>query len=128
MSWWERDRGAMSAAMARHDAIVRSAVEGHAGYVFATTGDGLAAAFGRAEDGLQAAVEAQLALGMQRWPEPVALRVRMGLHTGEAVERDGDYFGSAVNRAARLMGAAHGGRWWRRWRRCRCWAASWGGR
>ena len=52
---------------------------------------------------------AQVALGAERWPERAELRVRMGLHTGEAVERDGDYFGPAVNLAARIMGAAHGG-------------------
>ena len=60
-------------------------------------------------DAIGAAVDAQRALLAERWPDPVDLRVRMGLHTGEAQERDGDYFGPPLNLAARLMGAAGGG-------------------
>ena len=69
----------------------------------------LGVAFQRAGDAVAAAIEAQRALVGERWPEGIELRVRMGLHTGEAEERDGDYFGPPVNRAARLMGAGHGG-------------------
>ena len=49
------------------------------------------------------------ALGGEPWPDAAAIRVRMGIHTGEATERDGDYFGPTVNRAARLMAVGHGG-------------------
>src|SRR5205807_7033330 len=74
-----------------------------------TGGDGLGAVFTRAGDALGAAVAAQEALEAEPWPTASPLRVRMGVHTGEATERDGDYFGPAVNRAARLMAAGHGG-------------------
>jgi predicted ATPase/class 3 adenylate cyclase len=105
---WEEYSDAMAAALARHDAVLREAIEGHAGHVVKTTGDGFHAVFAVAPDALAAAISAQLAL--QHQSEPFGLlRVRMGLHTGTAELRDGDYFGSAVNRAARLMSIAHGG-------------------
>ena len=69
----------------------------------------MAAVFGRAADAVGAAAAGQRALLGESWPEGVALRVRMGLHTGEAEERGGDFFGQAVNRAARVMGSANGG-------------------
>ena len=106
---WERSPRVMPVALERHDEILRSAMDDAAGYVFATGGDGFAVAFARATDALTAANEAQARLGAQIWPEEVRIRVRMGLHTGEATERGGDYFGPAVNRAARLMSTAHGG-------------------
>jgi predicted ATPase/class 3 adenylate cyclase len=106
---WETAPGRMRAALARHDELLRAAIEPHGGYVFSTGGDGLGAAFARAGDGAAAASEAQASLRAEPWPEGVAVRVRMGLHTGEAEERDGDYFGPAVNRAARLMASGHGG-------------------
>jgi predicted ATPase len=99
----------MGTAIERHDELVRSAVERHDGYVFSTGGDGFAVAFSRAGDAIAAAVGAQLALAGEPWPTGAVIRVRMGLHTGEVNERHGDYFGSAVNRAARLMALAHGG-------------------
>jgi predicted ATPase len=98
----------MGTAIERHDQLVRSAVERHDGYVFSTGGDGFAVAFARAGDAIAAAVDAQLALAGERWPADADIRVRMGLHTGEVIERHGDYFGSAVNRTARLMALAHG--------------------
>ena len=94
----------MRAALVEHDSVLRQAIENHGGYVFATGGDGFAAAFARAADAVAAAGEARAALA----GHPMT-RVRMGVHTGEAQERDGDYFGPAVNRAARLMAAGHGG-------------------
>jgi predicted ATPase/class 3 adenylate cyclase len=106
---WEAARGPMGAAIERHGALIRSAVDAHGGYVFSTGGDGFAVAFGRAGDAIAAAVEAQLALTGETWPPLAVIGVRMGLHTGEVIERDGDYFGSAVNRTARLMALAHGG-------------------
>ena len=106
---WDRAAMAMRTALARHDAIVRGAIEAHGGYVFATGGDGFASVFGRAAGGLGAALDAQHRLGEEAWPDGTEILVRMGLHTGEVEERDGDYFGPAVNRAARLMAVAHGG-------------------
>ena len=106
---WELAPSAMGIAMARHDELVRSAVQARGGYVFSTGGDGFAAAFARAGDAIAAAVGAQSALAEEPWPADAAIGVRMGLHTGEVEERDGNYFGSAVNRAARLMALAHGG-------------------
>lgn len=106
---WEADPVAMSAALERHDALLRFAVKAHDGCIFSTGGDGVAAAFGRAGDALRAAREAQSALGSEPWPEGAAIRVRMALHTGEVIERDGDYFGTAVNQTARLMALGHGG-------------------
>jgi predicted ATPase len=99
----------MAAAIERHDELVRSAVEEHGGYVFSTGGDGFGAAFGRAGEAVGAAVAAQAALAKECWPTGAVIRVRMGLHTGEADERRGNYFGSAVNRAARVMALAYGG-------------------
>jgi class 3 adenylate cyclase len=84
-------------------------VTAHGGFVFSRGGDGVAVAFQRAGDAVAAAIEEQRALVGEGWPPGVDLRVRMGLHTGEADERDGDDFGPPLNRAARLMGAAHGG-------------------
>ncbi|MFN8474707.1 MAG: tetratricopeptide repeat protein [Anaerolineae bacterium] len=116
---WERHPAAMRLALARHDEIVRGAIEGHHGYVFKTVGDAFCAAFESAQDALAAVVAVQRALSSEAWPagltrsdargRAAGIRVRAGLHAGEAEERDGDYFGPVVNRAARLMAAAHGG-------------------
>ena len=106
---WDTAPGDMRAALEGHDAIVRGAIEVHRGYVFATGGDGFAAAFASPIDAVAAAGAAQAALGLESWPEAAMLRVRMGLHTGVVDERGGDYFGPAVNTAARLMGIGHGG-------------------
>jgi predicted ATPase/class 3 adenylate cyclase len=103
---WDAVPDAMRAALGHHDDIVRSVIEGHDGYVFATGGDGFAAAFARAADALAAAIAAQRSLGSAPWPDEAPLQVRIGIHTGEAWERDDDYFGPAVNTAARLMSAA----------------------
>jgi predicted ATPase/class 3 adenylate cyclase len=108
-SLWELAPGAMREALVIHDAAVRSAIDANGGYVFATGGDGFAAAFAKAADAVIAGITAQRVLAMSRWPEGAALRVRVGIHTGEAWERDDDYFGTAVNTAARLMGAAGAG-------------------
>ena len=106
---WETDPAGMRLALAAHDQMVRAAVAAHDGYVFSTGGDGLAVAFARAGAAVNAAVGAQRALGAWPWPPAVPLRVRMGIATGEAEERDGDYFGPVLNRAARVMAAGHGG-------------------
>jgi predicted ATPase/class 3 adenylate cyclase len=106
---WERDSSVMQVALARHDEILRSAIEERGGYVFKTVGDAFCCAFPTAPDALEAALDAQRLLLEERWGESAPLRVRMALHTGAAEERDGDYFGPPLNRVARLLSAAHGG-------------------
>lgn len=106
---WEHEPERMRPALARHDALARSAVESHRGTVVKMTGDGLYAAFGDALDAVEATLQLQQALADPDATNGVALRVRSGLHAGVVERRDDDYFGSVVNRAARIMGAAHGG-------------------
>ncbi|MCC6298954.1 MAG: hypothetical protein IT314_06625 [Anaerolineales bacterium] len=125
---WEEFPEAMKSALARHDSILKEAVESHRGQIIKTTGDGIHAVFVTAIDGINAAIEAQRAMermkdegkGMNEsssqeissfiiHPSSFALKVRMGLHTGEADLREGDYFGQTLNRAARIMSAGHGG-------------------
>jgi predicted ATPase/class 3 adenylate cyclase len=106
---WERHRVAMRPALERHDTLLRSAVEAFQGVVVKTTGDGLHAVFTSARRALEAALAAQRALAAEPWEIPGGLRVRMGLHTGDAIAEHGDYYGPATNRAARVMATAHGG-------------------
>ncbi len=106
---WEEFPAEMEAAVERHDEIVRSTVEGHRGYVFTTAGDSFAVAFARVDDAVDAAVAAQDRLESEVWPLGAGIRSRMGVHVGEASEREGDFFGQVVNRTARIMSAAHGG-------------------
>src|SRR6201981_2600533 len=97
---WEADPDEMRLALAAHDQVLRKAIEAHGGWLFKHTGDGVCAAFGSPKSAVDAAVAAQQAL---------ELPVRMGIATGEAELRDGDYFGTVLNRAARVMAAGHGG-------------------
>src|ERR1700687_115391 len=90
----------MRAALLVHDEVLRDAIETHEGFLFSHTGDGVVAAFASPRSAVDAAVKAQLAL---------ELPVRMGIATGEAELRDNDYFGTVLNRAARVMAAGHGG-------------------
>ena len=106
---WDAQVQAMSAALARHDQLLRHSIGTHGGHVFKTIGDAFCAAFHTASDGLAAALEAQRALRVECWPEPAALRVRMALHTGAVEVRDGDYFGASLNRVARMLAVGHGG-------------------
>jgi class 3 adenylate cyclase len=106
---WDAERDAMAAALRRHDEILRDAIEQTGGYVFKTVGDSFCAAFSAARAGLDAALTAQRNLAAQSWPTSRPIVVRMGLHAGVCEERDGDYFGPAVNRAARLLAVASGG-------------------
>ena len=106
---WEEHPEAMAVALRRHDELIRRTIEENGGYVFKTVGDAFSAAFGTAVQAVTAAMDAQRLLGSEDWPSPIELRVRMALHTGECEERDGDYFGPAVNRVARLEAIAHGG-------------------
>ena len=106
---WERGDIAMPEALAQHDTILAGAITGAGGQVFKHLGDGMAATFPSVAGAAQAAVSAQVALLAAEWPPDADLRVRMGIHAGHATERDNDYFGATVNRAARLMSAGHGG-------------------
>lgn len=106
---WETYPDAMQAALARHDTILRAAIDGHGGAVVKTTGDGCLAAFPTAAAAVAATVEVQRDLTAEPWGATGPLRVRIGAHTGTAEIRDGDYFGTTLNRAARLMATAHGG-------------------
>jgi predicted ATPase/class 3 adenylate cyclase len=106
---WERAPAIMPAVLARHDELMRDAIDRHGGYVFATGGDGYAVAFAGAGPAVGFAVEAQRAMRAPEWPDVTPIRVRMAINTGEVNERDGDYFGPAVNRTARMMSTAHGG-------------------
>jgi predicted ATPase/class 3 adenylate cyclase len=106
---WERHPDAMQAALARHDLLLAEAVEQVGGRVVKSTGDGIMAVFGAPGDAVAASVAAQRSLGAEPWGETGPLRVRMGIHLGDAQARGGDWFGSTVNRTARVMGVAHGG-------------------
>jgi predicted ATPase/class 3 adenylate cyclase/DNA-binding CsgD family transcriptional regulator len=103
---WDEAPLEMAEALRAHDAIVRGAIEGHGGYVFAMGGDSFCAAFSTVDEAAAAAIESQEQL---RDDATVSFAVRMALHTGTAVERDRNYYGTEVNRAARLMSLAHGG-------------------
>ena len=106
---WEGHPAEMRVALEAHDAILRGRIERHGGFVFSTAGDAFAAAFESPADAIMAASGAQKDLFDRAWPDHASIRVRMGVHTGEAQQRDNDYFGPTLNRAARLMSAAHGG-------------------
>jgi predicted ATPase len=97
---WEADAEGMRVALAAHDEVLRQAIGAHGGWLFKHTGDGVCAAFVSPRSAVDAAVAAQRELG---------LPVRMGIATGEAELREGDYFGVVLNRAARVMAAGHGG-------------------
>ena len=116
---WEQYPDAMRVALGRHDRLLREAVEASGGCIVKRTGDGVLAVFETGENALAACVAAHRALqasasgapGQQATTsdaQPIAVRVRMGLDTGVAELRERDYFGALVNRAARIMSAAHG--------------------
>ena len=98
---WEADADEMRLALTAHDEVLRKAIEAHGGWLFKHTGDGVCAAFASPRSAVDAAIAAQRKL---------ELPVRMGIATGEAELREGDYFGAVLNRAARVMAAGHGGR------------------
>jgi class 3 adenylate cyclase len=110
---WEEQFSAMSAALTRHDALMRAVIAYHDGYVFKTVGDGFCIAFDAPHAALTAAIAAQRVLLAEDWPACgpgfAPLRVRMALHTGTAEMRLGDFVGPPVNRAARLLETGHGG-------------------
>jgi predicted ATPase/class 3 adenylate cyclase len=107
---WEKFPDEMQQVSARHDALLREVIEVHGGWVIKTTGDGFHAAFESPAGGVTATLAGQQAISAEPWPAATGLlKVRMGLHTGESQEREGDYYGVDVNLAARIMGLGHGG-------------------
>ncbi len=105
---WELEPERMRLALARHDGAARDVVARHRGEVVKMTGDGVHAVFRDPADAVAASLQLQLACS-QPGADGLALRIRCGMHLGEVEVRDNDYYGSTVNRAARIMGAAHGG-------------------
>ena len=105
---WAADSIAMAASLEVHDTILERVITEHDGYIFATAGDSFGAAFARAGSAVECALALQVALAQADWGGGPALHVRFGLHVGEASERNGNYFGSAVNQAQRVMAVAHG--------------------
>jgi predicted ATPase/class 3 adenylate cyclase len=106
---WEQDGAGMSVALAEHDRLSRAAVGEYRGAIVKMTGDGMYAAFADPIDALLATVSLQRSLDQLASAGPIPLRLRAGLHVGMVERRDDDLFGSPVNRAARIMKAAHGG-------------------
>jgi Adenylate cyclase, family 3 (some proteins contain HAMP domain) len=107
---WETEPAAMARSLVLHNETLHAAFGHHGGVVFSTMGDGMAVAFSSAAGAVRAALEAQRALMAAPWPaETGVLKVRIGLHTDEAVLSDGQYANRPLNRCARLMAAAHGG-------------------
>jgi len=106
---WQEEPERMRPALARHDTIARAAVEAHHGLVVKMTGDGVHAAFDDPLDAVAATLEMQQALADPEETHGIVLLVRCGLHLGVVERRDNDFFGTPVNRAARIMAAAHGG-------------------
>ncbi|MEO8537974.1 MAG: adenylate/guanylate cyclase domain-containing protein, partial [Betaproteobacteria bacterium] len=108
-SKWEEQPELMAQAVGRHDALLRDAVQTRHGNIVKTTGDGIYAAFPNPVEALAAVIEIQLGLLDPAATAGMTLAVRCGLHTGAVHARDNDYFGSTINRTARIMSAAHGG-------------------
>ena len=108
---WEADFHAMAAALEEHDGLVARIAEAHDGSLLKTKGEGdsTLTVFPRASDAVAAAAELHTLLAEVEWPLGPGPRVRVAVYTGEAHERDGDYFGPALNRAARLRSLAHAG-------------------
>jgi class 3 adenylate cyclase len=109
---WEQYPEQMRSAMIRHDAIIESCIAQADGFVVRPRGEGDSrfAVFCRATEAISAAASIQRGLADEPWTIPIPLRIRIAMHTGEADMREGDYYGSAVNRCARLRSVAHGGR------------------
>ena len=104
-----RLRGRYAEVLAEHRRLLRAVFAEHDGREVDSEGDAFFVAFVRASDAIAAAVGGQRSLASQRWPEGVDVRVRMGVHTGEAEVRLGRYVGLDVHRAARICAAGHGG-------------------
>ena len=108
-AWWERDPAAMRSALELHDRLLRDVASDNGGVVFTARGDGFGISFEHVGAAVTAAGHAQQRLAVAPWPDSVRLDVRMGIHVGPVERRDNNLFGAAVNRAARIMDAGHGG-------------------
>jgi predicted ATPase/class 3 adenylate cyclase len=106
---WELYPETMHEAIARHDRLLDEVVSTYGGRIVKKTGDGILAAFDSPVEAVTAAIAGQKRMSEEMWPETEPLLVRMGLHTGESRFREGDYYGSTLNRAARIMSIGHGG-------------------
>ncbi len=107
---WETSPGAMAEALMRHDEMIAKVVQSHGGhFVAAGDGDATTSIFGSAAQAVRTAIEVAHEVARVAWPESAPIRVRFGLHTGEADERPGNYFGTLPNHAARVRGEARGG-------------------
>jgi predicted ATPase/class 3 adenylate cyclase len=107
---WDQHPGEMDHVLVLHDAILEKAIESHDGIVVKKMGDGMLAVFDSANKAVDAALTAQLAFAQETWPDATgAVRVRIGLHSGESHQREGDYFGPNLNRASRIMDVGYGG-------------------
>ncbi|PZR57096.1 MAG: hypothetical protein DLM50_06495 [Candidatus Meridianibacter frigidus] len=106
---WEQDRNAMAEAVRRHDELLNAVFTASRGRVFKTMGDAFCVAFSTASDAVVAAREAQRALAAHDWSDVGGLDIRVAIHAGSVESRDGDYFGPALNKVARLLGIGHGG-------------------
>jgi YVTN family beta-propeller protein len=95
--------------LTEHQRMLREAFSKHGGHEIDTQGDAFFYAFGTAYEAIQAAVEGQRALGGHLWPDQIAVRVRVGIHSARATPVDGRYTGLAVHRASRICSAGHGG-------------------
>jgi predicted ATPase/class 3 adenylate cyclase len=106
---WAANPDAMTASLKTHDQVFESTVSAFGGHIFSKAGDSLAIAFSRASTAVQCAEMILEKLAACDWGETPPLLVRMGMHLGEAEERDNNYFGPTVNLAARVMSVANGG-------------------
>jgi len=106
---WERYRDRMPRALERHDQVLRDVIAASGGHVFKEVGDAFHAVFADAARGVEAAIAIQRSLRAETWETPDPIRVRIALHCGDAEQRDDDFFGPALNRAARILAAGHGG-------------------
>jgi predicted ATPase/class 3 adenylate cyclase/DNA-binding CsgD family transcriptional regulator len=106
---WEADPEAMAEASARHNGLVREQIEAGGGWVFTAVGETFRAGFADPAAALASAVALQWAVSAERWPSGSPIRVRVALHAGACVEREGGYVGPVVNRAARMLAIGHGG-------------------
>lgn len=106
---WQANADAMQQALHQHDVLIEQAITAHDGSVFKHTGDGMCAAFASPRSAVAAAAAIQRTITAAQWPTEEALRLRVGVHSGEAEIRNDDYFGTALSRVARIMDAGHGG-------------------
>ncbi|MEM7096375.1 MAG: adenylate/guanylate cyclase domain-containing protein [Actinomycetota bacterium] len=109
MRLWDHNAAAMGEALEQHDAVLAEIFKTHGGTIFAHGGDGFGAVFPNASEAMAAGEALRVALREREWPGGLDLAVRCGVHVGQAQRRDGNWFGQAVNLAARVCGAANGG-------------------